>query len=279
MRRLAIRGARIVVIALVLGVGISQLIFTVSDWHLSDMGAYWDAGERLRAGEPLYPALDDSEASEVYRYAPWFAWVWVPLTMLPREAVNVLWSAILLLASAGALIPLVQLRAWLAVAFFVPILVGISAIGNVQPLVVAALVLGLERRSGPLWIAIAASLKAVPVLFVVTYLGRREWLKAVAALLLTALLVAPMVLYDLAAYPTGAGQAAALAQWPIAWGVVIGLGLLVSIRLARTRHGWLASAATATLAVPRLFVYDLTLLMVAVTGRGPVPPERGKMRP
>lgn len=269
------RLARLVVIALVVGVGISQLILTIGDWHLSDMGAYWDAAQRLRDGEPLYPTLADSEASEVYRYAPWFAWAWVPLTALPREIVNVIWSAVLLIASAAALIPLVRARAWLAAAFFVPILVGISAIGNVQPLVVAALVLGVERRTGPLWIAAAASLKVVPILFVATYVGRREWAKATATVALTALLVAPMLLYDLSAYPTGAGEAAALARWPLAYAVVIGLAIIISVRLARTRYAWLASAATATLAVPRLFVYDLTLLMAALPWRRPVPPPSG----
>ncbi len=267
MRRFAIRAARLAVIAIVVGLGISQLIFTIGDWHLSDMGAYWEAGERLRAGVPLYPALADSEASEVYRYAPWFAWAWVPLTLLPRDVVNVLWSAVLLFASAAALIPLVQLRAWLAVAFFLPILVGISAIGNVQPLVVAALVLGIERRSGPLWIAATASLKAVPILFVVTYLGRREWRKAGAAILLTLLLVAPLLLYDLAGYPTGPGEAAALAQWPVVYGLVVGVGIILSLRAAQSRWSWLTSATTVTLAVPRLFVYDLTLLMAAAPDR------------
>jgi hypothetical protein len=259
----ATRAARLLVFALVVGVGISQLILTVGDWHLRDMGAYWEAGERLRAGEPLYPPLTDTEASEVYRYAPWFAWVWMPVTLLPRELASVLWSAILLAASAAALWPLVRLRAWLPIALFAPILVGISAIGNVQPLIVAALVLGVERRSGPLWIAAGASLKAVPILFVVTYLGRREWLKTGVAVLLTGLLVGPTLLYDLSHYPAGAGQAAGLFGWPVVYVAAVSAGIVVSLWLARGRFAWLASSATVTLAVPRLFVYDVTLLMTS----------------
>lgn len=266
---------KLLVTALVIGIGISQLVFALGDWHLRDMSAYWEAGERLRSGEPLYPALGDTEASEVYRYAPWFAWAWVPMTLLPRAAANVLWSAVLLGASAAALWPLARTRAWLAVAFFLPILVGISAIGNAQPLVVAALVLGVERRSGPLWISVAASLKAVPLLFVFTYLGRRQWLRATMTIALTALMVAPMLLYDLSDYPTGAGAAAALAEWPVFWGLAIGIGILSSLQLAQGRHAWLASAITAVLAVPRLFVYDLSLLMTALPHRDAVPPRRG----
>jgi len=258
---------RLLTLALILGVGISQLTLTVGDWHLRDMGAYWNAAMRLREGEALYPALTDSEASDVYRYAPWFAWAWVPLTLLPREIVNVLWSGILLAASAGALIPLVRVRAWLAVAFFAPILVGISAIGNVQPLLVAALVLGVERRSGPLWIAAAASLKAVPILFVLTYVGRREWLRAGATILLTALLVAPMLFHDLNQYPTGAGGAVVLLEWPAIYALAVSAAILLTLRLARSRYAWLASSTATILALPRLFVYDITFLIAAIPDR------------
>lgn len=260
------RFARLLVTALVIGVGLSQLILTAGDWHLRDAGAYWEAATRLREGLPLYPALPNSEASEVYRYAPWFAWSWVPLTYLPRDVVNVGWSSVLLAASAAALVPLVRARAWLAAAFFAPILVGISAIGNVQPLIVAALVLGLERRTGPLWIAMAASLKAVPILFVATYLGRREWTRAASAMALTVLLVAPALLHDLSAYPTDAGAAAMLGS-PILYGAVVAAGIGVSVRLATGRLGWLASAATVAIAVPRFFVYDVTFLMAGLPGR------------
>jgi hypothetical protein len=262
------RFASLLVIAIVVGVGLSQLILTIGDWHLRDAGAYWEAAMRLREGEPLYPALADSEASEVYRYAAWFAVAWIPLTYLPREIVNVLWSLILLGASAAAIMPLMRLRAWLAVAFFAPILVGISAIGNVQPLVVAALVLGVERRSGPLWIAAAASLKAVPILFVVTYLGRREWWRALWTGLLTAALVAPMLLYDLSSYPIGAGAAGLLTGAPVLYAVAVAAGILASLRLATGRYAWLASATTAALALPRFFVYDVTFLLAAVPLRG-----------
>ena len=270
--RLVARLPWIVTVALVVGVGVSQLILSIGDWHLRDSGAYWEAALRLRDGEPLYPAVADTEASEVYRYAPWFAWAWIPLTLLPREAVNVIWSTTLLAASAAALIPLVRLRAWLAVALFLPILVGISAIGNVQPLVVAALVLGVERRSGPLWIAAGASLKAVPLLLVVTYVGRRQWFRAVMTLAVTAVLVAPALLYDLSTYPTGAGAAAMFGD-PLVQAAVVAAGIAVSLRVARTEHAWLASATTVALAVPRFFVYDLTFLMAALPTR-PVRDER-----
>ena len=258
------RLARLAVTALIVGIGISQIILTLGDWHLSDMGAYWDAAHRLRDGEHLYPALADAEASSVYRYAPWFAWLWVPISLLPIEAARVLWSSLLLAASALALLPFVRARAWLLVWLFAPILVGISAIGNVQPLIVAGLVLGLERRTGPLWIAGAASLKAVPILFVITYLGRRQYARAGVAVVATALLVAPMLFFDLSNYPTGGGAATMLIDVPVVYAVVVGAAILVSLKLARTGHGWLASSTAVALALPRFFVYDLTFLMCAM---------------
>jgi hypothetical protein len=265
------RVARLIAIAVIAGVGISQVVVSVTDWHLSDASAYWDAALRLRAGEQLYPPLADTELSEVYRYAPWFAWVWVPFSHLPRDVVMVGWSAMLLTASALALTPLVRRRAWLAVAFFGFILFGISAIGNAHPLLIAALVLGVERRSGPLWIALAASLKAVPILLVLVYLGRREWRRAATTLALTALLVAPLLFYDLAHYSTEVGAAGLLYRWlPVYVGAVL-VGALLTLRLARSRHAWLTAATTLVLATPRFFIYDVSYLLVGAVSRDPRP--------
>jgi hypothetical protein len=260
------RVARLIVTALIVGIGISQLVLTVTDWHLSDADAYWNAALRMRTGEALFPVIADPEGSDVYRYSAWFAWVWVPLTYLPRAAVDVLWSAILLVASGLALLPLVHRRAWLAVAFFVPILVGISAIGNVHPLIIAALVLGVERRSGPLWIALASSLKAFPILFALTYAGRREWGRLALTLLLAAALVLPTLLYDVSNYPGGSGVAGMLITWPPVYVLVIGAAILAAIGLANHRTSWLASATIVALSLPRFFVYDVSYVMVGMAG-------------
>ena len=266
-----VRLARTVALAVIIGIGIFNLIAAVTHWTLSDAAAYWNAAERLRDGAPLYPVLTDVDASEVYRYAPWFAWLAVPFTYLSVQLAGVVWSALLLLGSAVALVPLVRMRAWLAVALFAPILVGISAVGNVQPLLIAPLVWSLERRSGPLWIGVAASLKVFPILFALVYLGRGQWLRALLAVAVAALLWAPALLYDLRGYATEAGQAASLISAPILWAVVVGAAIGVTLRLARGPFGWLAAAVSVVVALPRLFVYDVTYLMVgspADDGRG-----------
>lgn len=268
------RLARTVALAVILGIGIVNLYWAVTAWSLSDAQAYWNAAFRLREGAQLYPVMGNVDASEVYRYAPWFAWLAVPFTYLPGQVAGAIWSLILLAASGVALIPLVRSRAWLLLAFFLPILVGISAVGNVQALMVAWLVHGVERRSGPLWIALAASLKIFPILLVAVYAGRREWLRVTLTLGLAALLWAPALLYDLRGYATGAGQAASLFSVPVLWAVVVGGAVVATLRMARGTYGWLAGATAVVLALPRLFVYDMTYLMVGAVKDEPRPTGR-----
>lgn len=261
-KRGTVRLARIVVLAVVIGIGVSHVWFSIADWHLDDMNAYWDAAMRLRSGGDLFPPIADVLASEVYRYSPWFAWVWMPLTLLPRMVVDVGWSIVLLFASALAVWPLARRRAWLAVAFFLPILIGISAGGNVHSLLIAALVLGVERRSGPLWIGVAASLKLFPILFVLTYVGRGQWTRAALSCAVAAALLAPFLLFDLSNYVTTPGGAALLWDWPVVYPIVVLASIATALRLARTRHGWLAASAAVVLALPRSFLYDVTWVMV-----------------
>jgi hypothetical protein len=277
-----VRLARIVALAVIIGIGFNHVWWSVTDWHLDDMNAYWDAGVRLRQGQPLFPPVTDVLASEVYRYSPWFAWLWAPITLLPRELVDVLWSILLLAASAAAVVPMARRRAWIGVAFFLPILIGISAGGNVHALLVAALVLGVERRSGPLWIGVAASLKLFPILFALTYLGRRQWWRAAATALIAAVLLAPFALYDLTNYVTTAGGAALLWDWPVVYAVAVGTSIVAALALARTRHGWLASSVAVVLALPRSFLYDVTWVMVGApepSRDGAAATEKASQRP
>jgi hypothetical protein len=264
------RLAQVVVLGLLLGLAVGNLYWSIARWTLSDAGAYWNAAMRLREGHELYPAIANVEASDVYRYAPWFAWLTVPFTYLPQGIAGALWSAILVGSSVVAVVPLLGRGAWIQVAFFFPILIGISAVGNVQALMVACLVWGVERRSGPLWIGLAASLKAVPILLALVYVGRREWLRAALAVAATLLLVAPALLYDLGNYVTSTGEAGVLTAVPVLFGAVV-LGIaVVTLRLATTRYAWLAAATGVVLATPRFFVYDVTYLLI-----GPQPFDGG----
>lgn len=258
------RLARTVALAVIIAIGIFNVYQAVIGWTLSDAAAYWEAGLRLRAGEELYPVLASVDASDVYRYAPWFAWLAVPWTLLPVEVAGILWSALLLAASAAALLPLIRGGSWVLVALFAPILIGISAVGNIHPLLIAGLVFGVERRSGPIWIGLAASLKIFPLLFALVYAGRRQWWRCAAAVALTVALWAPALFYDLRAYATDAGQAAFLFAVPAAYVIVAVLTVALTLAAARSRWSWLIAATAVCLSLPRFFVYDITYLVVGV---------------
>ena len=108
-----------------------------------------------------------------------------------------------------------------ALAFLLPFGLEGAAYGNVQPLLVLALLWGAPRRSGPIWVALAASLKLDPILLVVVYAGRGEWARAAWTLAITAALVLPMLAFDLSGYSRdiGAGRSACSPsrRCPSAW--------------------------------------------------------------
>lgn len=270
----ALRIARIVAVAILVGVGITQAGFRIADWSLSDMDAYWNAALRLRAGEPLYPPLPDVSAPDVYRYAPWFAAAWVPLTFLPKSVVAVFWSVALITGVALCLRPLVRrdLTSIAAACFFGSFLIWGASVGNVGPILVAGLMYSLDRRSGPAAIGIAASLKAVPILFLVVYLGRRQWDRAVIGLVVAAVLTASFLLVDLTAYPTAPGDAPSpiYAVSPILFGLfAVGLAIFaVALAVRRSPLDRFGAACAAMASLPRITLLDLPLLLVGIRPEG-----------
>jgi len=274
-RALLERAARDLSIALIIGVGIGltltyvgvgEAFGLVPSSREQDWQAYLGAAERLRTGLPLYPLVADPGAASVYRYAPWFAAVWVPLTFLPRDAVSVGWVLAMFAASGVALWPLIASRRWglvLLGGLFAPFLAGASIHGNVQPLIVAALVHAIDGRAGPIAVGVSASLKGFPLLYAVRYAVLGEWRRCLVAVAAALVLTVPMLLFDLSHYPLSPGPLAGL--WlisPIAWaaGAVVGLAALV--RFARGPAGWFAASFAVVMAMPRLLYYDMTFLLV-----------------
>jgi hypothetical protein len=262
-----VRLSRLVAMAIVIAITILNVIWAVTDWHLLDMNVYWNAAEQWRAtGNPytLVPGVTDNS---VYRYAPWFAALWVPLTELPRVVVNITWSAALIVLSFTAVWPLLRAGGRSAFLFGLlmwGILFGMAAGGNSHGLVIAWLVFGVERRSGPLWIALAASLKVVPILYVLVYAGRREWDRVFVTLALTAALVAPMFLFDRPSLSSEFGLSNSL--WSIApwlWIVTVPIATAVGVVVAFrwNRYAWPTLSTVANLVLPRLFLYDVTFLL------------------
>src|SRR5438132_10985738 len=92
------RYGRMLLVAVLVAMAVDEIYYGVRDWPLHDMDVYLGAAIRLRTGQPLY--IPGDVAVDSFWYAPWFAVAWMPLTFLPRLVVAVLWSAVLLAATA-----------------------------------------------------------------------------------------------------------------------------------------------------------------------------------
>jgi len=260
--------ASFVVLAVLLALAAYALTtYAVSREVGSDVSAYWNAAERLRAGQPLYVA-GASNASDLYRYAPWFAAGWIPLTYLDRSAVTAAWVGLMIGAALLSTLPLLRRgpAGWGAFAIFAPLQLQAAMFGNVQPLLVLLLMWGVERRAGPLWVALGASLKATPLLLAIVYAGRGEWRRAALTVGLTAVLLAPAFLFDLSAYPTSSGpnqmSLAGVSVW--LWLPVAVAAVAVVVAVARTRFAWLAGAFAVIAALPRLLDYEIGFLLIGL---------------
>lgn len=269
--RVTIRLARL----LAQGIALGWLGYVIASWFLvwnpADAGAYYDAADRLRSGGLLYHAVHP-EAHEAYRYAPWFAFAWVPLSYLPRDAVLHAWSLAMLACTALAVWPIARLRTPAAIALaalLAAFLAETAMFGNAHPAVVALLSLTASRRMPfALAIGVAASIKLVPILFVVAWIGRGEWRPALVAIGLAAVLWAPALLFDLTHYVTdpGTGLLSIYAFSPTLWLMVAaaasGAALWLSIR--GSRWAWVATAATMFVGPPRIALSYLGFVAPAV---------------
>ena len=253
---------------------LGYLSYTLASWFLAwnpaDSGAYYDAATRLTHGLPLFPVVNP-EAHEVFRYAPWFAVAWIPVTALPRDVALHLWSLAMLACSGAAVWPLLRRPTWARVALAALVgqtLAETAMFGNAHPLVVALLVWTAGRRSFPVWVGVAASIKLVPIALALVWAGRRQWAPAGTAVAITALLFAPMLLFDLGNYVTnpGSGLLSLYSISPVLWAVVAlaALGATLWLAVRGSRYAWVTTALLMFLGPPRVVLSYLAFLVVAV---------------
>jgi hypothetical protein len=248
--------------AAALGLGIAFALMSVHQglfW--TDGRAYWLAGERLRAGDELYAATISQDSAEVYRYAPWFAFAWIPLTYLPENVVAVGWTFAMVVAWLYPALTFLGLgwRERSVACLAAPPLLVAALGGNVQPAVVALLFVGLEHRWGAGAIGIAASLKLFPILFIAVYLGRRQWVPAATAVGLAGFLWLPALASDLRHYPVEVGGAfSLLAVSPLVYVVALSAAVAWSLRSG----SWSANSVAVLLASCARFIpYQLGYLL------------------
>ncbi len=135
------RVARLVVIAIIVAIGLVTIGWAFTDWHFNDLHAYQSAALRIRDDGQLYGG--DVTPWTAYRYAPWFAYAFVPLSYLPWSLLVVTWTGFTLACSVLAVLPLIRdgrAEALALAAIFGPLLVAVSASGNVEAPMIALLV-------------------------------------------------------------------------------------------------------------------------------------------
>lgn len=271
------RIARLVAIA-VAALGAVLLIGAGFTPHVTpDADAYWHAAQRLREGLPLYlPASGDE--TQIYRYAPWFAYAWVPLTYLSQANAYLLWRGILLLAAGAAVWPMLRrpTPASLTLALLMgSLLISNLPAGNVTTLMVGALVVGLRTRAGFVVVGLAASLKVFPLLLAAGYVAERRWREAALATAVAGALWLHVLAFGLSTYPVSidggsfyVGGTSLYSLAPALWlaAVLAVLALIAVLAARRSPWTWLVSGAAIPTVVPRVWLPDAAYLLPAAEG-------------
>jgi hypothetical protein len=283
------RFARLVALT---AVGFGVVILIGAGWIPGikpDADAYWLAAFRLRSGEPLYlPAASYADPIEIYRYAPWFAYAWVPMTYLGQDLAYASWRVLLVLGAVGAVVPILRRTtpAALTLALLIlGLLLSNVPAANVTALLVGALALSLSTRGGPWVVGLAGSLKLFPLLLVAGYVAERRWRDAAVAIGVAGVLWSHVLLFNVASYPTAFGGVSLFDVAPLAWAVVAmgAVAIIGWLAWRSSRWTWLAAAAAIPLTVPRIWVPDAAYVASVVgatsrlAGAGPAA-RRGTVR-
>ncbi|MEO5966461.1 MAG: glycosyltransferase 87 family protein, partial [Candidatus Limnocylindrales bacterium] len=88
-------------VGFVIGLGTLRLHLQLDP--LADVHAYYDAGARLNAGQPLYVQPASTDDAAFYRYPPLLAILFRPLALLPFTAAAAIWMLILVAATGVTL--------------------------------------------------------------------------------------------------------------------------------------------------------------------------------
>jgi hypothetical protein len=266
-------GLTVAAAAVTLGlVGVFVLVFHLVTDPLVDVHAYYDAAGRLNAGLPLYAGQGGVDNPGYYRYPPLLAILFRPLAMLPFEAAAIIWEVGIVAALVVTLwhLGLRSRRTWIAVGILAGPIAWSVTIGQAQVVVTLLLATG-----SPAAVAVATQLKLLPALVALYWVGRRDWPSLGRFILWTVLLSIAQLIVE----PAGTiafigntnlsqvGQVNNLSPYavsPLLWLIFTVAGLILTLRLARTRAGWPVAVTYSVLATPRLLEYMLMTLLAAV---------------
>lgn len=268
------RARNIAIVAFAIVGAIAGLLLT---WYhlttdpLADAHAYFDAAVRLNHGQPLYPAGADPNAAGSYGFPPLLAVALRPIVLLGWPAFAAIWEAIvvvsfvLLLRRLGA-----GAMTWLALGILAVPAGWCLAIGQAQVPLTLLLAIGQ-----PWSIALGANLNLFTALAALWWIGRRDVQATgafVAWVILFGLAQAVLELNGSLAFvrTLGADQVGTLlrgspfALAPLTWALLVGLGIIATLVLARSRWGWIAAVVLSSLAALPLLPYRLYGLLAAV---------------
>ena len=159
---------------------------------------------------------------------------------------------------------------WFAVAVLASPIAWTLAIGQAQALVTLLLAFG-----SPFTVALATNVKLFPALVALWWVGRRDWLSLrrfvcwSIALGLVQVVLAPTATLDFVR-TTGLSQVGDVvnispyALSTAVWAVLVLLGVVAALRLARTSWGWTLAVMLSVLASPRLLTYMLSSLLASL---------------
>jgi Glycosyltransferase family 87 len=232
-------------------------------WVMISPGSGWDAHVYWSASLSHPYASSVAGDPGAYLYSPAFRQVISPLTLLPWPAFHAIWVALLL----GAI---VLLAGPLAILLLVnPIVLFELQAGNIHTLLAVAIVAGFRYPAA--W-AFVLLTKVTPGVGILWFLVRREWRNLVTVLAATMLVVAVSVLFSPASWVDWVRSLAANAAIPTSdyEGLIFGplwlrapLAIIVVTWGALTNRRWTVPVA-ATLAIPLLALFNLTLLIALV---------------
>jgi hypothetical protein len=249
--------------------GMLLLVVAVNRWGgFQDEHAYWLAGERLAAGQPLYDPAADPTTPYAYWYPPPLAQVLAPFTGFVSDwTFTVAWTLLLL----WCLLYLADRRFLVALAMiaFVPVAVELWY-RNVH-LVVAALALLALRRTPLAWIP-ATALKVTPVISMGYLVAARRYRDAALVAVVGAVVLGVSIMLtpgawaqfvDVAVVRGGSSGASLL---PVPFPIRLAAALVLAVAGGRIggRRGETLLVVGLVVGNPTLFVTALSLLALLV---------------
>ncbi|HET9521100.1 MAG TPA: glycosyltransferase 87 family protein [Candidatus Limnocylindrales bacterium] len=256
-------------------VGVNTFLLHLGSDPFADIHAYYDAGARLNAGQPLYEQAATTNQAEFYRYPPLLAIAFRPLALLPFETAAIIWEAIVVAS-------LVLLIVWLRPGFRGRLMIGMLAMPILWSLAIgqAQIPMTLLMAYGTPWsLAFATHFKVLPALAAIWWIGRRDWRSLAQFAVWVVVLGAVQLVFEPAAtlaFPSvftlaQVGEVRNFSPYvisPILWAVLVVGGAILALRFAPTRWGWAAAVALAVLATPRLILYQLMTLLAGLREPG-----------